>query len=266
MIHMEKLNSLFYLLCVFLSIFVFQAFYPAPFPKNSDKQMLAKAHMYNLQFQQEKIYLHLDRPSYWANDDIWFKAYLLNSPIPDCNLYVELLNSSGTVLQKKMYWAQSGLAYGDFHLEDTISSGVYQIRAYTNWMRNFDGNWLFRQNIVIWNLRDKVIGHVSSPLNQNEIDFQFFPEGGTFVANQKSKMAFKANDKNGKGLGVAGKIVDDLGNEVVDFKSYFKGMGSFVIQPQKGRKYTAKVIIAGKIELNVDLPAPQAEGLTLANP
>lgn len=261
---MKKAFVTFSLIFTFLSIFVFQAFYPAPFTKSIDKQLLAKAQMYNLQFPQEKIYLHLDRPSYWANDDIWFKAYLKNSPIPDCNLYVELLNSSGTVLQKKMYWAQTGLAYGDFHLEDTISSGVYQIRAYTNWMRNFDGNWFFRQNIVIWNLRDKVIGQVSSPLNQNEVDFQFFPEGGTFIVGQNSKMAFKANDKNGKGLDVAGKIIDDLGNEVVDFKSHFKGMGSFVIQPLEGRNYTAKVIVAGKIEMNVDLPAHQAEGVTLA--
>lgn len=252
------------LISAFLSFFVFQAFYPAPFPESKDKQLLAKANMFNLQFPQEKIYLHLDRPSYWANDDIWFKAYLKNSPIPDCNLYVELLNSSGTVLHKKMYWAQNGMAYGDFHLEDTISSGVYQIRAYTNWMRNFEDNWFFRQNIVIWNLSDKVNGQASDPLKQNEIDFQFFPEGGTFVASQNSKMAFKATDRNGKGLDVTGKVVDDLGKEIVGFKSHFKGMGCFVIQPEDKRKYTAHLTVAGKIVMNVELPAPQTEGVALA--
>ncbi|OFX62816.1 MAG: hypothetical protein A2066_03685 [Bacteroidetes bacterium GWB2_41_8] len=200
------------LIFAFLSIFALLAFYPAPFPESKDKQLLAKANMFNLQFPQEKIYLHLDRLSYWANDDIWFKAYLKNSPIPDCNLYVELLNSSGTILQKRMYWAQNGLAYGDIQVPDTISSGVYQIRAYTNWMRNFDDEYFFRQNLVIWNLRDKHSDNEPERINRKDVDFQFFPEGGTFLNGISNKMAFKATDKKGKGLAAAGRIVDDLNN------------------------------------------------------
>lgn len=260
---MKITRVLLYLFCISLIVFIFQAFYPAPFPGNKENQLLAKANMYNLQFPQEKIYLHFDRPAYWANDDIWFKAYLLNSPIPDCNIYVELLNSAGKIIQKKMYWAQQGLAYGDLHVADTISSGIYQIRAYTNWMRNFDDCWFFRKNLAIWNLRDKIVGKESSFVNQKDIDLQFFPEGGTFVTNIKNKMAFIAVDKNGKGIDVAGKIVDDNGNEVVDFQSHFKGMGSFIIQPQVGRKYTAQVSIAGKTKMKIDLPVSQASGVTM---
>ena len=90
---------------------------------------------------QEKLYLHVDRSSYWADEDIWFKAYLMNSPQKRNNVTVELLNSLGSVIHKKLYLAMDGLAYGDFHIADTTSSGMYQIRAYTNWMRNFDDNW-----------------------------------------------------------------------------------------------------------------------------
>lgn len=261
---MKKTTTLFILPCLFLIFFISLAFYPAPFPNNSDKQLLAKTNLFNLQFPQEKIYLHLDRPSYWANDDIWFKAYLKNSPIPDCNLYVELLNSSGTVLQKRMYWAQNGLAYGDLHVADTISSGVYQIRAYTNWMRNFDDVWFFRQNLVIWNLRDKLPENEMNKISQKDVDFQFFPEGGTFLTSISNKMAFKATDKNGKGLEVIGKVVDDLDNVVVEFKSHFKGMGSFQIQPKEGGKYKAQITVAGNVILNIDLPEAQTQGVALA--
>jgi len=248
----------------FLTVFILQAFYPSPFPENKVKQLLAKSNFLNLQYPQEKIYLHLDRPSYWSNDDIWFKAYLRNSPIPDCNLYVELINSSGTVMQKKILWAQNGLAYGDFHTADTITSGVYQIRAYTNWMRNFGEGWFFRKDLVILNIRDKVIDGVAISLTSKDIDFQFLPEGGIFLANVTNRMAFKAIDQNGKGLDVKGKVLDDQGNEVVKFKSLFKGMGSFLIQPQEGRKYAAEVIVADNIPMTIDLPNPQVEGVTLA--
>ena len=261
---MKKAYTLTCLFCTSLLVFIFQAFYPVPFPGNKEQQLLAKANMFNLRFPQEKIYLHLDRPSYWANEDIWFKAYLLNSPIPDCNLYVELLNSTGKILDKKMIWAQNGLAYGDLHVADTISSGVYQIRAYTNWMRNFNDSWFFRKNFVIWNLRNKSISNESNSLKQKDVDFQFFPEGGTFVAGMKSKVAFKATDQNGKGLDVRGRIIDDQGNELTSFRSQFKGMGSFDIHPQEGRKYTAKVAVAGKIDLTVELPVPQSNGVVLA--
>lgn len=55
----------------------------AAFSFTADKfqQVIAKTNLFNLRFPQEKIYLHLDRPSYWANENIWFKAYIKDSPI-----------------------------------------------------------------------------------------------------------------------------------------------------------------------------------------
>lgn len=257
-----KYSQTLFLLFAVAGLF-FQSFYPAPFPSKQEQELLAKANLLNLQFPQEKIYLHLDRPSYWASDDIWFKAYLLNSPIPDCNLYVELLNSSGGIVQKKILWAQQGLAYGDFHLADTIPSGVYQLRAYTSWMRNFDDCWFFRKNLIIWNLSDKTIRENPYELQAKDIDVQFFPEGGTFVATLKNKLGFKVVDRKGKGLDAEGQIVDDLGNQIISFRSSFKGIGSFIFKPQKDRKYSAKVNVEGRIKLDVELPRLLSDGVIL---
>jgi len=256
-----KLVSLVVLSAALLLLLTFSA---PPFSDNKIPQLIAKANLFNMQFPQEKIYLHLDKASYWASEDIWFKAYLKDSPITECNLYIELLNSSGTVIEKKMYWAQGGLAYGDFHLADTTSTGVYQVRAYTNWMRNFDEVWFFRKDIVILNIREKLPVYESNELKEKEIDVQFFPEGGTFVTSLKSKVAFKAADQKGKGLDVEGRIVDDLGNEVARLKSDFKGMGNFYLQPLEGRKYRAEVKVAGTIERSVDLPVAEPQGLILS--
>jgi len=258
---MKKVLFPIMLFCAFLAIFIFQAF--SPFPENKDNQLLAKAEIYNLKFPQEKIYLHTDRSSYWSGDDIWFKAYLKDSPIPDCNLYVELLNSSGNVVLKKMYWAQNGLAYGDFHLKDTISSGVYQIRAYTNWMRNFDDFWFFRKDLVIWNLGDKAVSPEYDELKSRQVDFQFMPEGGTFLAGIKNRVAFKVTDRHGKGLDAEGVVLDENGNEVTRIKSGFMGMGSFGITPQADTKYTAALTVAGNLSLKIDLPKASVSGVVL---
>lgn len=260
---MKKQSSLFILVVIFLVI-ILQAFYPSPFPDDKTQQILDKADIYNAKFPQEKIYLHTDRSSYWTNDDIWFKAYLKDSPIPECNLYVELLNSTGTVCQKRLFWAQNGLAYGDLHASDTLSSGVYQLRAYTSWMRNFEDCWFFRKDLVILNPRDKKASAEISKLSANEIDFQFFPEGGTFIAGTDNKVAFKATDNHGKGLDAEGKVLDESGHEVARLKSQFRGIGNFVFRPEKGVKYTAEIVVNGNIKKKVKLPEVQEFGLKLS--
>jgi len=55
------------------------------------------------QFPIEKIYLHLDREEYIAGQTIWLKAYLSSDFLPadkSTALFVELLNSSSTVLSR----------------------------------------------------------------------------------------------------------------------------------------------------------------------
>ncbi len=177
---------------------------------------------------------------------------------------IEIINATGEVVNKNIAWVQNGLAYGDFHLADTLSSGVYQIRAYTNWMRNFDEVWFFRKDLVIWNPRDKKIDAEPVKLRQRDIDLQFFPEGGTFVAGVKNRVAFKATDKQGKGIDFEGVITDDSGNKVAEIKSVYKGIGSFVFQPENGKKYTAEVVFAGDVEKKAELPNPVSEGVILS--
>ena len=260
---MKAFRNLLFLFLSLLLSFTFHSFYQVSDQDKKEQELIAKANILSLQFPQEKIYLHLDRPSYWAGEDIWFKAYLINSAIPDCNLYVELIHSSGEIIDKKILWAQNGLAYGDFHLTDTISSGSYQIRAYTNWMRNFGEEWFFRKDFFILNLRDKSIKNDFAEIKPKEIDLQFFPEGGTFAANCENRVAFKATDKNGKGIPVDGEIVDGSGKRIITFKSGFKGTGSIVFIPKKGEKYTAHAFFTDDISVKAELPVPQIDAVKL---
>ena len=261
---MKPYQNRFVLFFILFGSLTFHSFYQFSDQEKKEQQVLAKTNLFNLRFPQERIYLHLDRQSYWANDNIWFKAYVKHSPINEGNLYIEIINATGEVVNKNIVWVQNGLAYGDFHLADTLSSGVYQIRAYTNWMRNFDEVWFFRKDLVIWNPRDKKIEAETQKLRQRDIDLQFFPEGGTFIAGVKNRVAFKATDKQGKGIDFEGIIADDSGNKIIEIKSIYKGIGSFVFQPESGKKYTAKVVFAGNVVKNIDLPKPENEGVLLS--
>ena len=97
---------------------------------------------FSQQFPQERVYLHFDNTSYYKNEDIWYKAYVVrgdNLHHTDLSriLYVELLNPIGYPVETQKLVIENGQAHGSFHLKDTLNAGFYEVRAYTAWMLNF---------------------------------------------------------------------------------------------------------------------------------
>ncbi|MFD0750937.1 hypothetical protein ACFQZS_12350 [Mucilaginibacter calamicampi] len=103
----------------------------------------------------EKLYLQTDKPYYSEGDTLRFKGYLLNADYftPSATsglLYVELDNELGKNVKRIMVPVESGLTWGDIALDSAdIPNGTYTLRAYTNWMRNFDEDYIFKKNIVV---------------------------------------------------------------------------------------------------------------------
>lgn len=95
----------------------------------------------------EKVFIHTDRDSYSPGDDIWFKAYLVEATglllaNYSKNLHIELISPTSEIVDSRIIKMGNGLGIGDFNLPETIHSGEYQLRAYTNYMRNI-GDQLF---------------------------------------------------------------------------------------------------------------------------
>lgn len=91
---------------------------------------------------QEKIYLHTSKPHYKLGETIWFKAYqVYQNPIYrdaiSRTLYVDLISPERKILDTKVLYSTNGMAWGDFTLADTLKDGLYHLRSYTNWMRNY---------------------------------------------------------------------------------------------------------------------------------
>ena len=195
----------------------------------------------------EKVYLHIDRELYAPGDDIWYKSYLVsginNKLVPGYkNIYVQLISNSGVVISNKLLLSRDGTAHGDFQLPEVINDGKYTIRAYTKYLENFGEESYFHKKIVISGSRNSLeIAQDDSGSKHVNIDVSFLPEGGNFVLNAINHIAFKAIDEKGKGIAVKGKIVDETGEEVVSFRTGYKGMGKFIMMPQEGKQYFALV-------------------------
>ena len=148
---MPRNKYLIILSAVFLIvIFGFQANENPAFLKNL-KQRLAN---YNASYPEEKVYLQFDKPFYKPGEDIWLNAFVLNSnthqptTISDV-VYVELIDPKGNIASQLKLAVKEGTAHGDFTLRKNAPGGLYQVRAFTQWMKNFGEENLFRKDIQV---------------------------------------------------------------------------------------------------------------------
>lgn len=106
--------------------------------------------------QTEALFLHIDRDKYIAGEEIWFSIY-----ITDCNkrtlsplsilAYVELLNPWNLPVIQTRIKISGGRGEGNFTLPDSVSSGTYTVRAYTNRMKDYLPDNCFMQDIDVVN-------------------------------------------------------------------------------------------------------------------
>lgn len=232
----------------------------------------------------EKAYLHTDREQYLAGEDVWFKAYLVNGQTQQLinisnNLYVELIAPGGVIRDKKLVRMENGLGHGDMKLSQRLVPGIYRLRAYTNWMRNFGNSLVFEKEIRIYS--DNTLG-VNAPARMAAIlpknaqqtiapasiiripgdTLRFFPEGGSMVENISAKVAFKAEDRYGRNIGIKGNIQTASGENVVDLNSE-AGIGKFTFKPLPGVEYTAKGTYADGRTFSVPMPRALLKGLAM---
>jgi hypothetical protein len=110
---------------------------------------------YNKRLPVEKIYLQTDKPNYNLGDTLWFKAYLvdnvnLNPSKVSGLLYVEMVDDSAVVARRISIPITDGLGWGQIPLPKKIFRDAgYTIRAYTNWMQNFDDDYVFSQRLYL---------------------------------------------------------------------------------------------------------------------
>lgn len=107
----------------------------------------------------ERVYVHLDKNCYLAGEDIWIKFYTVNREYEPSALsrvgYIEISDEQRPHIQYKVALEQ-GCGAGKIAIPHTVPTGVYQLVAYTRYMRNEDENAFFKQQIAIINMAEDV--------------------------------------------------------------------------------------------------------------
>jgi len=217
----------------------------------------------------EKVYLHTDRDFYHPGDVVWFKSYVVDglTHIPmnsSNNLHVELISPSSIVFDSRIIRLDNGLGTGDFNLPDSLRSGKYRLRAYTNYMRNFGDQLFFSKEITIISGTDPM-GKVASDIKSTngDVEISFYPEGGSLIENVTSLIAFKAVNGTGSGYEVSGDVYSSAGELITTFRSTHLGMGTFNLKPVHGLSYYANVKNSGSEVIKREIPKSLLRGFVI---
>jgi hypothetical protein len=213
---------------------------------------------------QEKLLISTDRPAYVEEEIIWFKLYVVDAnfhqPLTISKVaYVELLDQNDSpVLQAKID-LKNGLGSGSFQIPKEISSGKYHLRAYTNWMKNFDSALFYNKELIIVGNASPVVGNLAP----RDFDIQFFPEGGVFLSGVKTKMAYKILNENGIGENLNGVVINNDRDTIARISGGKYGMGSFMVEAKTDDKLTVIFKNSKGTALKRTLPKPSLAGITM---
>ena len=220
-------------------------------------------------YPKEKVYLHFDRSFYHAGEDIWFKVYLVDAITNQPNIlskivYVDLIDPDKNIIDTRSIKIENGGGAGEFRLTTNLYSGIYCIRAYTNYMRNFDDQFFFRKRFFVQSFQTQKNSIKKSSNIENNIkpDLQFFPEGGNMITDIPCWLGFKAIGSNGKGIDITGTIVDENGKEIEKFKTSKFGLGRIFFIPEKNKIYKAQLKYVNQ-NYSYDLPKVVNEGTSI---
>jgi hypothetical protein len=218
-----------------LAAMVFMAF--SPEVEGLLDRLMTQLETYNKKRPQEKLYLHLDRPAYLAGDTIWAQAYLtdrLNQPWDLSKLiHVQLENDKGIPVKQWQLPVDEGFASASFMLPADLKGGLYRLKAFTNWMRNFDESTCYSTYLPIYEA-----GNQQDFTFQSETPIvQYFPEGGTLVRKLVSRVAVRAHNNKGKPIMIHAQVLKGEGETVTFFSTNKQGFGEFELEPQFGENY-----------------------------
>lgn len=216
---------------------------------------------------REVAYAHLNKSIYLIGETLAFTVYVFDkggkTPSPlTTNLYCSISDYNGKTIKSKMLLVTNGIGHGSFNVDSLFTSGNYIFKAYTNWMKNFEEQNFYLQNIKVVDPEIE-IGNITKVIS-SKLDTQFLPEGGHLVANVENNIGVVIKDSLGFGVAfVEGEILNSKNEVINSFKTNQFGIGKFTFTPEYNEVYKALINYEG-LQQTHKINIAEANGIALS--
>jgi hypothetical protein len=214
------------------------------------------------QIPREKVSLITDKSFYISGDSMTIEAQVVDARTLEADtlsipLYVEMINNDiERIIQSWTLKLIKGKAVLKIRIPTNLTSNYYQLRAYTNWMKNFGEETFSANNILILGLNyQEAIPKVfsKSPLKTLSIT----PETGKCIAGLANNLYIETKDAFGVGVKSVVYLKSDT-TTIRIFDTNDNGEALVEFTPKENQSY---FIESGY--LKADIPVAQPEGVLI---
>lgn len=195
---------------------------------------------FNEQYLPEKIFVHTDKNAYLAGEILWYKLYYVDGythrPLQLSRVaYVELIDQQLQSIYKAKVSLDLSESNGSIHLPLHLGSGIYQLKVYTNYMKNFGEKLFFEKEIAIYNTFSNDTAAVVNI--KNDVALNLYPEGGSIIYGLENSIAYQFVNEIGNGIKNEIWLTRNAKDTLLNIKSNEWGMGKFVFTPNPSDQY-----------------------------
>jgi len=239
---------------------------PQIFSQNKVDQLINKYADY-VDAPREIAYAHLNKSVYVEGEMLGFQAYVFDKITKErsmmtSNLYCTITDNEGSIVKEKLILVQNGIASNVFNIDSTFTKDEYTLKAFTNYMLNFDEQNHFEQKFkVIYADKEE---EIKLSLNSSKIDLQLLPEGGHLITDVFNNVAVIAKNEKGEGIPNASVSIVTLNDELIsEFKLNEFGIGKTIFKPKMGEGYKLK-LHASNYNQQINITDIKPTGLALS--
>lgn len=187
----------------------------------------------------EKLFLDTDKDLYFAGEKVRFSIVALegkfNTPNALSNIaYIEILDPENQSVVRGKFRLNNSRGAGILNLPETLCSGNYILRAYTNWMRNFSPDYYFHQIVTIIN--PKQPAKVEYMAN-NFAQVVYRPESGSLITGIENKVAVRITNRFKNPFLSNCVLVGEKGDTIENILLDNQGLGLFTFTPEHNKSY-----------------------------
>jgi hypothetical protein len=148
----------------------------------------------------ELIIINCDRDVYIAGEELVFSLNLINGKVNVGNsshiAYVVLRNEAQNVVLHISTIIENGIGWSSIYLPDTLSTGYYQLVAFTNFMRNFGEDAYATKQLIVANRFDNYFSNLHRDGGESDSSKRSLSDkSNSLVSIELNKGAFAIHEK-----------------------------------------------------------------------
>jgi len=193
---------------------------------------------------QEKVILSINKSFFLSGEKILCSVYTrdawLHKPLDISKVVsIEVLDESDRPLIREKCIMKNGKGAAIISLPGSMASGIYTIRAYTNWMRNHDPSHYYHCNFTVIDPQRIIYTDPAEP--GYPLKISFFPEGGRIVSGLENHVVIKASDSFGRPVPGSGWLIKGSGDTLRQLEFNTDGFADVLFSPQKDTAYSLSI-------------------------